>query len=311
MAVTLIPMLGVMLYRTLLTAAEKPKVFLKVTLAMLPLNAIANYVFMTGAGFFPALGPAGAGISSLLVATASLGMLAAIARRAAHGSHATSHVEAGLDWRGMAAVLRVGVPIGIATVTEIGIFLAATLYAATLGAADVAAHTLTLRTAGVAYAVPAALLQAAMVRMARTESMDDRRASRVVITSSLGLSVISGTTIFLLLAASAETLAAGFFDDSAAGVAAAAIAVSLLILLGLIEFIAGPGCAAAGLLRGRKDTRAPMVYVLLGHWAVSAPLGIYLCEVQELGILGIWIGLASGTLITAVLSLIRLLIARR
>jgi MATE family multidrug resistance protein len=54
-----------------------------------------------------------------------------------------------------------------------------------------------------------------------------------------------------------------------------------------------------------------MVYVLLGHWAVSAPLGIYLCEVQELGILGIWIGLASGTLITAVLSLVRLLVARR
>jgi MATE family multidrug resistance protein len=311
MAVTLIPMLGVMLYRTLLTAAEKPKVFLKVTLAMLPINAIANYVFMTGAGFLPALGPAGAGVSSLLVATASLGMLAIIARRATRGSHAASPGAAGLDWRGMAAVLRVGVPIGIATVTEIGIFLAATLYAATLGAADVAAHTLTLRTAGVAYAIPAALLQASMVRMARAESLGDRRASRVVITSSLGLSLVCGTTIFLLLAASANTLAAGFFDDSAAGIAAAGIAVSLLILLGLIEFIAGPSCAAAGLLRGRKDTRAPMVYVLIGYWAVSAPLGIYLCEVQEMGILGIWIGLASGTLITAVLSLIRLFAARR
>jgi MATE family multidrug resistance protein len=34
MALTLIPMLGVMLYRTILTAAEKPKIFLKVTLAM-------------------------------------------------------------------------------------------------------------------------------------------------------------------------------------------------------------------------------------------------------------------------------------
>lgn len=44
MALTLIPMLGVMLYRTILTAAEKPKVFLKVTLAMLPLNAVGNYL---------------------------------------------------------------------------------------------------------------------------------------------------------------------------------------------------------------------------------------------------------------------------
>jgi Na+-driven multidrug efflux pump len=81
MALTLVPMLGVMLYRTILTAAEKPKVFLQVTLAMLPLNALANYVFMTGAGPIPGLGPTGPGVSSLLVAAASLTVLVIIARR--------------------------------------------------------------------------------------------------------------------------------------------------------------------------------------------------------------------------------------
>ena len=71
MALTLIPMLGVVLYRTLLTAAERPRVFLRVTLMMLPLNAIMNYVLMTGLGPVPAFGPTGAGLSSLIVATAS------------------------------------------------------------------------------------------------------------------------------------------------------------------------------------------------------------------------------------------------
>jgi hypothetical protein len=151
MALTLIPMLGVMLYRTVLTAAEKPKVFLKVTLAMLPLNALGNYIFMTGAGAIPAFGPMGAGLSTLLVAMTSLGTLGLIARRATRGAPSVEMGRAPFDWRGMAAVLRVGVPIGIATVTEVGIYLAATLYAATLGAADVAAHTLTLRVAGIAY----------------------------------------------------------------------------------------------------------------------------------------------------------------
>ena len=56
--------------------------FLKVTLAMLPQNAAANYMLMTGAGPVPAFGPAGAGHASLVVAAASLGLLAAIARRA-------------------------------------------------------------------------------------------------------------------------------------------------------------------------------------------------------------------------------------
>jgi multidrug resistance protein, MATE family len=56
MALKLVPMLGVMLYRTILTAAERPRVFLKVTAAMLPLNALGNVVFMHGLGPVPALG---------------------------------------------------------------------------------------------------------------------------------------------------------------------------------------------------------------------------------------------------------------
>ncbi len=78
-------MLGVMLYRTVLTAAEKPKVFLKVTIAMLPLNAVGNFAFMNGFGPVPAFGPTGAGLSSLLVASTSLGILFVIARRTIEG----------------------------------------------------------------------------------------------------------------------------------------------------------------------------------------------------------------------------------
>jgi len=308
MAMTLVPMLGVILYRTVLTAAEKPKTFLKVTLAMLPLNAAANYVFMTGAGPLPAAGPVGAGLSSLLVATATLAVLVVIARRVSPDPGGRPEAAAP-DWGKVAAVLRIGLPIGIATVTEVGIFLAATLYAARLGTADVAAHTLALRTAGVAYAVPTALLQASMVRMARANSLgkgDAGSAGAAVVTASLALSFIFGATVFLLVAGAAGPLADRFFDDSASGIAAAGITLNLLILLGVMEFIINPGLAAAGLLRGRKDTRAPMVYVLVGYWAVSAPLGLYLCEVRDGGIMGIWIGLAAGTLLTTFLTLARL-----
>jgi len=305
MALTLLPMLGVMLYRTILTAAEKPRVFLKVTLAMLPVNAVANWMLMVGAGPFPALGPTGAGVSSLIVAASSLAILARVARGngARAGSPSTDH---GVDWRGLAAVLRVGLPIGIATVAEVGVFLGATIYAATLGAADVAAHTLTLRTAGVAYAVPAALLQASMVRMARAQTLGDPAVQRAVTASSLILSVAFGIVICLVLAVGAEPLARGFFDGTAAGLAAASLAAGLLVYLGVMEFLVGPGSAAAGLLRGQKDTRTPMLYVLVGHWAVGAPLGIYLCEARGLGITGVWIGLGAGTLLTTVLMLWRL-----
>ncbi|WP_366555486.1 MATE family efflux transporter [Aquibaculum sediminis] len=310
MALTLIPMLGVVLYRTLLTAAERPKLFLKVTLAMVPLNAVANYLFMTGIGPMPTLGATGAGVASLLVAIVSLAAIATLARHSATAGKNGEHGPNGravVDWQAMAAVLRVGVPIGIATVTEIGIFLAATLYAARLGVADVAAHTLALRTAGVAYAIPAALLQASMVRAARAESLDDRGARQAVMVSSLGLSVILGIALCLLLAGGAEMLARAFFDHSAEGISAMRLAMGLLLLLDLIELIAGPSCAASGLLRGRRITRLPMIYVLLGYWGISAPLAIYLCEAKGFGITGLWIGLAAGTSMTAILMIRKLL----
>ncbi len=303
MALTLIPMLGVTLYRTVLTAAEKPKVFLYVTLAMLPLNAFGNYVLMMGAGPIPAFGPTGAGLSTLLVAAASLAALIFIARRA---FPAAARVAAPFDWRGMMAVLRVGLPIGVTMATETGIYLAVTLYAATLSVADVAAHTLTLRMSGILYAGSAALLQASMVRMARAVSLEDARLARDVVTSGMALSGIGGAALCILLGLIAYPLSAWFFDDSAVGIAAAQVASGLLLLLGLLEIVTYPGLTALGLLRGRKDTAATMTYKLVAYWVIGAPLGIYLCEVGAFGVSGLWSGLVAGAFITTALTLRRL-----
>jgi multidrug resistance protein, MATE family len=211
-----------------------------------------------------------------------------------------------VDWRGLATALRVGLPIGVATVAEVGIFLAATIYAATLGTADVAAHTLALRTAGVAYAVPTALLQAAMVRAARAEALKDPVLRRHVVTSGSAMAMIAGSLLFAVLAIAARPLSDRFFDAGSVGLAASGLAAGLLVLLGLMELVGAPGAVAAGLLRGRKVTRAPMLLALVGHWGVGAPIGLYLCEVVGQGITGLWIGLTAGTVFTSVLTVLYL-----
>lgn len=118
MALTLVPMLGVVLLRTLLTAAGRPKLFLRVTVAMLPLNAAVNWVLMAGPGPLPAFGPAGAGLSSFLVACATLLALLAVLRRASPpgGRRDRSPIGSGE----LGPILRVGLPIGVATVPRSG-----------------------------------------------------------------------------------------------------------------------------------------------------------------------------------------------
>lgn len=300
LALTLLPMLGVVLYRTILTAAERPRIFLFVTLAMLPLNAGFNYVLMMGAGSLPGFGVTGAGVSSFLVATASLFVLAIIGR-----VKTTTSMPIRFKWRELFAVLRVGLPIGITAVAEVGVYLGATLYAATLGAADVAAHVLVLRVAGVAYAIPVALLQASMVRMARADALADPTRQHSVIKSSIWMGVAGGILLFICLAAAAEPIATTFLGESQLNTAAG-IAIGLLLILGAIELFESPCLAAAGLLRGRKDTHAPMLFTITGNWIIGAPLGIYLCEIHQMGISGIWTGLLVGMVVTTLLTLARL-----
>lgn len=126
-----------------------------------------------------------------------------------------------------------------------------------------------------------------MIRMARAESLGDPEIRRAVTASGLGHSLIGGATLFGALMLGAQPLADGFFGDGSDGLAAAGIAVGLLMLLGVMDLMAGPGSTAAGLLRELKDTRAPMLYTLAGHWGVGAPLGLYLSEAQGLGITGV------------------------
>ena len=298
MAATLVPMLGVALYRTVLTAAEKPGVFLRVTLAMLPLNAVANYVLMTGVELLPLrsgrLRPRIASRGDGEPRDPRRGRPPRLGRARRGRRRLLARI---------AVALRLGLPVGIATVAKVGIFLAATLFAATLGAADVAAHTLTLRAAGIAYAVPTALLQAAMVRMARARTLDDPALDRADVTGSQA-SASPGALLLVVLAAAAQPLAHGFFDASPVGLAAACLAAhsSCSSADGVIF---GPGRAAAGLLRGRKDTRAPMLFSLSAT-GPSGPPSASTLRGLGLGIAGVWIGLTAGTSCAALLTLARL-----
>ena len=56
----------------------------------------------------------------------------------------------------------------------------------------------------------------------------------------------------------------------------------------------GIQAAASGALRGIKDTRTPMVYIVLAYWVLGIPLSWWLGIEQGQRGEGIWIGLIVG-----------------
>jgi len=292
MALTMLPMLAVGVLRTRLTAIERPGIMLRITLCAVPLNAILNHAFMHGAFGWPGLGATGAGVASFVVTVLTLAALAVETRRVGDGGLGR------VDLTALREIFRIGVPIGIATLAEVGIYLGATLYAATLTVTDAAAHSIVIRLAGVTFAFYFGLQQAAMIRLARACAAPERRAEIVATAMMLGLAV--GVVLCGTLLTAAPGLVGLMLPASTPGVAG--IAVGLVCLLAIADLCGPAGAVAGGLLRGVQITRPVMVYSIVGNWCVAAPLALILTLAVPMGATGIWIALVSGTIVSSVLS---------
>lgn len=293
MALTLPPMLAAGVLRTRLVSAERAGALFRVTLAAVPLNAALNALLMFGIGGWPGLGLTGAGISSFLVSCFTFAVFLRLARRCGD----TGAVVAP-DGRTVAEILRVGFPIGVSTLSEVGVFLGATLFVATLSVADAAAHVLAIRVSGVTFAVSIGLLQATTVRMARAEPGPARRSSTAG--TSLRLSAVAALLLAVTVAAAAWPLSLTLSGE------AAGIAAILLLMVAASELFGPPAAAATGLLRGLRITRVPMAISLLGNWLIAAPVGVVLATAGGLGAMGVWIGLAAGSATASALTILHL-----
>lgn len=287
MALTLIPMLAVGVLRTRLTAIERPGVMLRITLCAVPLNAVFNYALMYGAFGLPELGVTGAGVSSLLVGLLTLAALMREARRV--GDSGSGRVDPG----DVAAIFRIGIPIGVATLAEVGIYLGATIYAASLSVTDAAAHSVAIRLAGIGYAFYFGLQQASMTRLARVDPKSGRDGDFVATTMVLGMAI--GLSICTTLLIVAPPIANYVLQGSSQ--AAINAATTVIGVLGVAELFGPTGAGAAGLLRARKVTRPVMIYSLIGNWLVAGPLIVLFTIVFDMGAVGIWIAMATGTVV--------------
>ncbi|MGI9355564.1 MAG: MATE family efflux transporter [Rhizobiaceae bacterium] len=304
MALTMIPLGIVAVYRARFAAIQRPQVALYISLCAIPLNALANFVFMFGVGDWNGLGVIGAGYASLVVsATIATAMAIAAKRigdRAERFKPQICHVV---------ELLRAGVPIGLATLAEVGVFFGATIYLAATSADQVAAHAIVLRLASIAYVVPYGLLQAGMVRMARTNSGRHARLRRKrAIVSGGILSLTSGAVLGTSLVGVAFFLPGLLSSAGTINPSQMHLITSLILIVALMEFAEPVGTAFTGLMRGQRDDFAAMAVSVVGSWGVAMPIALGLDYCLASGVIGIWLGLAAGKVVAAFISARRVLL---
>lgn len=297
------PALGlVVTCRGLSDGLSLPKPGMVFGLLGLALLAPVGYVLMYGRLGLPPLGALGSGLATALVlwleALAFALYLRASPRYRALG---WERGRRGPDPAVILGLVRLGAPMAISVLLEVGMFSAAGLLIGRFGAIAAASHQLALNVAGVAFMVPLGLAMAITVRVGLAAGRGDAAGVRRAGLVGIGLTLLTQSISCAVMVGLPHAIIALYTRDAAV----TAGAVTLLWFAALFQFSDGIQVAANGALRGLKDTQVPMVITAFSYWVAGMPVGWLLAYPAGLRAPGMWIGLIVGLSCAAALLLTR------
>jgi MATE family multidrug resistance protein len=171
-----------------------------------------------------------------------------------------------------------------------------------IGQTELAGHAVALQIAALAFQVPFGIGQAATIRVGYAYGAQDAGAIRRAGAAALWLGLGFATANALLMLFAPRLLLSVYVNVNAvANAAMVGFAVRYLAIGAAFQLADSTQTIAAGALRGLQDTRWPMTIALGGYWlpgfGTAAALGLF----TPLRGTGVWLGLAIGLLVVAVL----------
>ena len=307
MAAGFLPSLWGLVLSEFLAAHLRPRPTLVVVVVGIAVNAAADYAFMFGHFGLPDMGLDGAGVASAIV---NVVMFAALLTYVLADRRLRRYRLFGgfwrIDWARLMEIIRVGIPIAVADIAEIGMFLGAALLMGLIGTATLAAYAIASQCAAIVYTVPLGLAQAATVRVGRAAGAGKHagvaRAGWAAMAVGSGLALVPAAGLIVLGGA----IASLFVDPTLPqNKATFELAVVFLALVGLFHLADAFQVIALGALRGLKDTRGPMLIALAGYGLIGLPSAALFGVTLGFGGEAIYVSLMTA--VTAV----GLLLARR
>jgi MATE family multidrug resistance protein len=296
----ILPALFVMVLKSYLAALERTQVVLWITVLAAICNALVNYALIFGNWGAPELGVTGAAIASLSTQVVSLVGVVLYVRFVLPQHDLFRRIwRADLDM--LAQVFRLGWPISVTLLSEVGLFAASAVMMGWLGTVPLAAHGVAVQLASITFMVHLGLSNAATVRAGNAYGRMDAphlaRGAWVVTVMSLVFSAVTVACFFLF-----PDFLIGIFilEDEPAKVQILQIGVGILFMAGLFQLVDGTQVIALGVLRGVQDTRMPMIYAAISYWGIGVPMSYLLGFTFGFEGVGVWGGLGIGLGVAAI-----------
>jgi MATE family, multidrug efflux pump len=308
-----VPGLWFVVLRNFIAALQRPRAGMVVTFLAIGCNALLDYGLIFGTFGLPALGLRGAGIATAVTNTLMfLGLLGYVLSDRQFRRYQILGRFWRPDWVRFREIFRLGLPIGMTLIMEVGLFASAGFMMGWIGMVPLAAHQIALQCCSVTFMVPLGLSQAATVRVGLAAGARDPAGVRRAGITALVIGGVFMSLMALLMWTQPATIVGLFIDaGDPANAAVLRLAVTFLGIAALFQIFDGGQVIGAGALRGLKDTRWPMVFAAVAYWLVGMSMALGLGFGLRLGGVGIWVGLALALAVAAGLMIGRFLSLQR
>lgn len=308
MSIGLLPLFAYTVFRSFFDALGATRVSMFIILLSAPINIFLNYLLIYGNFGFPEMGGAGAGFASGITywVVFCIAFLIAWKRKTFQPYSLFSNWET-VSFNRWKAILKIGVPIGLAIFVEISIFSVVTLLMSGYNTATISAHQIALNFTSLLYMVPLSISMGVTILVGQSIGARKPRDAKHYSFLGVGIAILFSIISIIILLTFREPIASLYTKDTAI----IKLAVQFFIFAAFFQLSDAIQAPIQGSLRGYKDVNMTFIMAIISFWVIGLPVGYATAKFTELGPYGYWVGLIAGLSIGAISLSIRLVFIQR
>lgn len=253
------------------TAVSRPKVVMMINLSCIGVKGLFNWVFIFGKLGAPALGAAGAGLSTAITSWFSL----ALGLWIIHHDDFFKQFQPRLDrprWADLKELLRLGIPMGGSYLVEVCAFTFMALLIAREGMYATGGHQITANLVALCYMLPMAVGIASASLTAQAIGARDMARARLTGLAGLIITLVGAVMVTLLVIGGRPLILAAYTDD----LKVAAMAAALFQIVPYFHLCDAMQCINSYLLRAYKIAVVPLLMQIIALTGIGLIGGMWL-----------------------------------
>jgi MATE family multidrug resistance protein len=310
-ALSLLPLVGFQGLRQFAEGLFQTRLAMNATLMGNVINVLLNYLLIFGLHGFPELGVEGAALGTLFSRwTMVLFMAINVKNKKGFKRYNRKLFRVKLKKSLFKRIFSLGLPSALQMFFEVTFFTSAIWMSGLLGKNPQAANQIALNLSSMTYMVAIGVGVTAMIRVGNEKGRGDFTALRRVAVSTFLLIFLMSSLFCLFFIATHDLLPWLYLDGNAPEISSdvnevVEIASNLILIAAFFQIADGLQAVVLGALRGIQDVIIPAFLIFISYGAIGFPISYYLGLNTEWATYGIWIGLLTGLILSALLLVLR------